>query len=484
MARNYVNGTLSCFCEAEYQANGFMAFTKWYREDGLDQDAAMLDGFVSKIGKLGKYDEVSTAKICHQYILSQQFSEWYFWIVSILIIIYNYLFFTLTRPILSQVGFHLRTQEERLISMTVTICLIIDSIVLPLLIGASFIEYPDSKLLNKVIRGRATDFGDYWYDNVGEQLVIIMIIFALSPIIDFIAEWIELSLHRLYSKHFVYTHDCKHERNDLLKYLDLHAGPRYDFSSKFASTNFLIFFTIMFGSMLPILYPISLVGIVIQLVMDKLLLTYFYRLPPKYSEKLTIQNIMLMLFAPILGLMINYWAFGNRQMFSNALVDAVGSTHAITFSHHTLNNTNQVQYLYGHLYTLHYALLLTVVAVAGFFVHQQYRRQSRKLVGVKMLPNFYKALGTADLEELIEDEEFFRQTGGFETISDDSLSKLKAQLAKKRYRSNARAPRFKDDVEMRLASPTSQFVNYQYTMVGSPLFADYKSLEYQLKFNN
>ena len=101
-----------------------------------------------------------------------------------------------------------------------------------------------------------------------------------------------------------------------------------------------------------------------------------------------------------------------------------------------------------------------------------------------MLPNFYKALGTADLEELIEDEEFFRQTGGFETISDDSLSKLKAQLAKKRYRANARAPRFKDDVEMRVASPTSQFGNYQYTMIGSPLFADYKSLEYQLKFNN
>jgi hypothetical protein len=118
-------------------------------------------------------------------------------------------------------------------------------------------------------------------------LVIIMIIFVLSPVIDFGAEWIELSLHRLYSKHFVYK-DLKHERNDLLKYLDLHAGPRYDFSSKFASTNFLIFFTVMFGSMLPILYPIALVGIVIQLTMDKLLLTYFYRLPPKYSEKLTI----------------------------------------------------------------------------------------------------------------------------------------------------------------------------------------------------
>lgn len=58
MVRNYVNGTLSCFCEQEYQDHGFMVFATWYRKDGLNQDPAMLDGYISKIGKLGKYDEV------------------------------------------------------------------------------------------------------------------------------------------------------------------------------------------------------------------------------------------------------------------------------------------------------------------------------------------------------------------------------------------------------------------------------------------
>ena len=38
MVRNYVNGTLSCFCEQEYADNGFMVFARWYRKDGLDQD--------------------------------------------------------------------------------------------------------------------------------------------------------------------------------------------------------------------------------------------------------------------------------------------------------------------------------------------------------------------------------------------------------------------------------------------------------------
>lgn len=137
----------------------------------------------------------------------------------------------------------------------------IDSIVLPLLIGANFIEYPDNKFLNSIIRGNNTDFGDYWYEDVGVELVIIMILFVFSPIIDFATEWIELFVHRTYAKNYLYTKDVKHDRNDFLKYIDLHAGPQYCFYYKCASTNFLIFFTIIFGTILPILYPISLIGI-------------------------------------------------------------------------------------------------------------------------------------------------------------------------------------------------------------------------------
>ena len=33
----YVNGTLSCFCEDEYERYGFAAASKWYRDDGYDQ---------------------------------------------------------------------------------------------------------------------------------------------------------------------------------------------------------------------------------------------------------------------------------------------------------------------------------------------------------------------------------------------------------------------------------------------------------------
>lgn len=205
--KNYINGTLSCFCNNEYEQNGWSVARKTYRADGLDQSESQLQSHLDKLDEKGLDDTTQESQICRAYIISKQFSSWYYWIVSIFIILYNYLFFTLTKPILSKVGFHLRTQEQRLISLTVSVCLFIDSIVLPLLIGANFIEYPDSKFLNSVIRGKNTDFGDYWYKDVGVELVTIMILFVFSPLIDFVTEWIELSLHRMYARKYLYTEE-------------------------------------------------------------------------------------------------------------------------------------------------------------------------------------------------------------------------------------------------------------------------------------
>ena len=37
LVRNYINGTLSCFCEDSYLQHGFNAAFKYYRPDGLNQ---------------------------------------------------------------------------------------------------------------------------------------------------------------------------------------------------------------------------------------------------------------------------------------------------------------------------------------------------------------------------------------------------------------------------------------------------------------
>lgn len=159
------------------------------------------------------------------------------------------------------------------------------------MIGANFVEYNDKKFLDKAFTGKNTDFGDMWYQDVGFQFVITMTVFIINPLIDFLTEFIELSIHRWYAKKFVYHNEVvgkKDDSKDFLKFIDLYAGPEYGFYSQFASTTLLVFVTLMLGPILPLLYPLAFFSIIVQYFFDKYLLTKFYRLPPKYSEKLTL----------------------------------------------------------------------------------------------------------------------------------------------------------------------------------------------------
>ena len=108
-------------------------------------------------------------------------------------------------------------------------------------------------------------------------------------------------------------------QNDFLKFLDLYAGPEYPFYYKCANTNLMVFICLIFGPAMPLLYFISLFALAIQYTTDRLLLTYFYRIPPKFSEKLTLQNIRIISFVPIFSLMFTFWAFTNKQMFDNKI---------------------------------------------------------------------------------------------------------------------------------------------------------------------
>jgi len=145
--------------------------------------------------------------------------------------------------------------------------LLIDTIALPLFTGANFIEYKDRRF-DGVFTGHNTDLGEEWYATIGYQFVTTMILFIFNPFIDAVTEYIELSIWRCYARCFVYRNDSHFEKHkldkyDFLKYLDLKAGPEYGFHSKLANTNLLVFFTIIFGPILPLLYPIAIVSVAV-----------------------------------------------------------------------------------------------------------------------------------------------------------------------------------------------------------------------------
>lgn len=105
-----------------------------------------------------------------------------------------------TLPIISCVGFHLRTYQFQLATIIIFLCTIIDTILLPIFTGATFIEYAPNSYINSIFTGKHTDFSDEWYLDVGYQFVTTMIVYVFNPFIDFLTEYIEVSIHRCLAK--------------------------------------------------------------------------------------------------------------------------------------------------------------------------------------------------------------------------------------------------------------------------------------------
>ena len=139
-----------------------------YREDGVDQ--------LPKDQKQLIFDqeedddkEVVSGKICSNYVKYQKFSGSYYFITSLVILIYNNFFYIMTKPIIFYIGFHKETTVNSWSSFTIFFCLFVDMIVLPLIIGMNLIEFYDNKLFETfyLFRGKHTDFGARWYTDIG-----------------------------------------------------------------------------------------------------------------------------------------------------------------------------------------------------------------------------------------------------------------------------------------------------------------------------
>ena len=74
----------------------------------------------------------------------------------------------------------------------------------------------------------------------------------------------------------------------------------------------------MHGVVMPIFFPMCLIGLVIIYVTDKLRLAYQYRKPELLSADLPIQISKLLLYlAPFVLAIFSYWHLTNKRIFDN-----------------------------------------------------------------------------------------------------------------------------------------------------------------------
>mmetsp|Transcript_6920 Transcript_6920/g.5166 ORF Transcript_6920/g.5166 Transcript_6920/m.5166 type:complete len:223 (-) Transcript_6920:562-1230(-) len=202
-----------------------------------------------------------------------------------------------------------------------------------LLANANFSE-AKIPFLKDYLRGKYTDFHAGWFVEVGETLVKTMIINAFMPLVEFGIGWGMSTFFRMMDRSFgsdTYKSKCK----SVQQYVERYSGPVYQIHFRYSTILNTVFVTCMYGTAIPILYPVALLSFTILYLMERLLVFYYYKQPPAYDQQMTYTALNILRWAPFLMFAMGYWVLGNNQVFDNKVFVYEYTTN-ITLSGHTI----------------------------------------------------------------------------------------------------------------------------------------------------
>jgi len=98
----------------------------------------------------------------------------------------------------------------------------------------------------------------------------------------------------------------------MAQYKDLYSGSEYVIHFKYSGVLNIVYITMMYGIGMPILFPLAAFNFFNQWVCERLIVAYQMRLPPALDDKLTLNCISMLKFAPLVLLFNSYWMITNR----------------------------------------------------------------------------------------------------------------------------------------------------------------------------
>ena len=138
-----------------------------------------------------------------------------------------------------------------------------------LLLSAANLKETNIPLIKSFFKGPYADFNSDWFRNVGPLIVQTMFIAAFMPIIEFLINYSMKTVFRLIDRRF--TRDSfVSSKKSIQLYIDTYAGPDYMIHQRYSTILNTIFVCMLFGTALPLLFPISLLTLCVLYVSERL----------------------------------------------------------------------------------------------------------------------------------------------------------------------------------------------------------------------
>ena len=100
-------------------------------------------------------------------------------------------------------------------------------------------------------------------------------------------------------------------------YKDLYSGADYVIHFKYSGILNICYITLMYGIGMPILFPLAALNLLNQYVVERLIVAWNVKQPPALDDKLTVNALEMLKFAPLIMLFNGYWMLSNQQIFNN-----------------------------------------------------------------------------------------------------------------------------------------------------------------------
>lgn len=97
------------------------------------------------------------------------------------------------------------------------------------------------------------------------------------------------------------------KKTTIFQFVDLYAGPVYNMHFKYSSILVQVAVSFMYGMALPVLFPITLLGIINMYITERFMLAYWYRQPPRYDAEINNTAIGYLRTFPVLMFLMGYW---------------------------------------------------------------------------------------------------------------------------------------------------------------------------------
>lgn len=270
-----------------------------------------------------------------------------------------------------------------------------------------------------------TDLDRYWYMDIGATFVKSQVILASMPIFLFFGMKGMQVAFRMLDAGFCYFYTPMEQRRtkkrSMKLYRDLWSGLPYTMYAQYTSVLVMVFVSFMYGLILPILFPITLFGLIVMYINERLQLAYNHPKPPMYGVELNNKVLFILKQAPLAMLMIAYWALGNNQMFDNH-VSYITNKSSPQNPHHDLF----VNFEHGIRTDQLILVLFGFAIIIKLWVKLSASRESSALKVDREdwfemdegLDNYFNSFRGIDQKNMYAREVYYRSKYGVKTMSD------------------------------------------------------------------